>query len=197
MKYKEGDQVVLLEGALFGGIRPFKVREVVDFATYVLDNGLNVSEHNIDHEATKALLNKEKARKKCPLLVDELEQIERLLVKAKGNYIIPEDDCYVFEVDLDSPVVQEVLAQQEADKFKSEHSDIANIWLNKNEKGYFTTVKLKDGRKATVRKADGDEHNWREAMWWCYTKVLKSRYVLKEGRPFYLSPDFINAAYRY
>ena len=171
--YKEGDQVVLLEGALFGGVRPFTVKQVIDSGGYFLDNRSVVGDTHIDHEATKALLNKEKARKKCPLLVDELEQIERLLVKAKGNYIIPEDDCYVFEVDFNNPVIQEVLAQQEADKFKSEHSDIANIWLNKNEKGYFTTVKLKDGRKATVRKADEDEHNWREAMWWCYTKALK------------------------
>ena len=69
--------------------------------------------------------------------------------------------------------VDKELAKQEADKFKAEHSDIANIWLNKSKKGYFTTIKLKDGRKATVRKAGEDEHNWREAMWWCYVKVLK------------------------
>ena len=74
---------------------------------------------------------------------------------------------------------EEYYAEVAAGKFKGEHPDIANIWLNKSKKGYFTTIKLRDGRKATVRKSDEDRHSWREAMWWCYVKVLKiNSYVM-------------------
>jgi hypothetical protein len=171
-KYKVGDKVVLCSD-----VWQFK-KDSIDFSKSLFGMVTNIIEVSKEHDGIWYILDGTSygVREHCIdrkidytscAVVDKLKRVEGLLL--------------------------ELEAQEEADAFKEQFSDIDRIWLNKNDKGYFTTIKLKDGRKATVRRFEGDEHNWREGMWNAYAKALKSDTDWNKN---FLTNDYLNEAYK-